>query len=649
MEAVAGQGYDDMVRAAMVSFVQSDVEDALAKGEEALRSAPERSESYCVLGIISFFYGQDARAIELLEKAHQIEPDAREYADLLAHFYTRVGKLSDGLYYAKLSTALTPQPVIGELVPADLTNYFDALSSAAPSSGVVDAMRALNMHDYEQAVRACEKEMRLGNRDADCLRLFGRALNLTGRPSRGAAALHAAIHAAPDDAAAFVELGRSLTGLGRYTEARTCLLRAIDLGGDDAAIRAGAGAGLASLPDIDAKTLRRVYGDLACRARRTKKLRRAGASDSDAQARIRIGYLSNRFMNGDSARLIEPLIANHDRQRFEVFCYHFSPIDDSVTTRMQNETAFWRKVHDVDPDTIATIIQRDNLDVLVDLTEHAADPLQHVLARRPSQVQASWLGFPDAAGAFGITSVLSNGVLADADKAVAIKGQKIVEMDGPLFALDPDVMADPPSALPAKTAGHVTFGGVCDPARLGPDGALLWARAVQSIHQAHLYLGLRSRLTRPVKEQMLDLFAHFGISDRITFQELPDDEQPKKPWSDIKNTFFSTVDVMLDTAPITGGIEVADALWAGVPVVTLRGERRPCRIGAAVLTAARRPEWVADDGDGFVAAARTLGTDTDALAGLRQGLRDSLQSAPLFDPVSFARNVEGAFMSMLSE
>lgn len=638
--------YAEVERATNI-FNEREYSAAIEVCEKAIERWPGRAEMYFILGVISYEMGNQGRAITLIEMAHAIDPDCRDYAEALATIHTRVGNLTDGLYYAKLTVALEPHPHFRPLVPAPLSDYFGALKNAQPSVHYLTGARLFNQRRFAEAVDALRAELEINRSHMECSRLLGRSLHMTGDYGRAVDALHAAVHLAPQDPLTQAYLGDSLLRLGRFSEAFASHERARQLAPGEAAIHAATMSGLAYQPSDEAWAHYRKRA--AHWARRAVKARAPGSGIDKAmldQRKIRVGYLSHALFEGPEMSFIEALLRNHDRSQFEVFCYPHFVTKDSVSTALESQVDRWRNIYDIDPVTASYMLQGDGLDILVDLSGHADGERLVLLGQRPAPVQVAWLGHPEAAASPGIDYVLSDAITARHDRKMCLKGQETVVLEGGLIAVRPFSHYPAVSDSPAGATRAVTFGGVCDLARLGPDVAALWTDVLMAVPGSRLVLGYVNSIPQAVRNHAIELFAHYGVTDRVQFQERTPGAD-SGPWSNLE--FFSLIDVMLDTTPVSGTIETCQALWMGVPVISLVARRRAGLMGASILAAAGKPEWVANTRRRFVRIAAALAKEPAQLAELRRTLRGEVETSALFDVRAFAKGVENAYRSILQK
>ena len=488
---------------------------------------------------------------------------------------------------------------------------------------------------------ACGSELEINADHPDCHRLLGRALNEIGEYDRATAAFHAAIYLAADNPLDYVYLGESLTHLGRFAEALACHERARVLAPKDSQIHAAAISGLAYQADEIWANYRKRAASWS-RAKATPRKDKPGRAFENVPGRkIRVGYLSNKFFKCPQQLFVDPIFNYHDRNRFEIFCYQDFLTKDSVTTRLENLAHSWRNIFEVDTVTASFMIEGDGLDILVDLSGYGEGARLDLLAARPAPVQVAWMGIPEAAAFPGIDYVLSDEVTASHDAKTCLKDQESVVLDHGLVSVSPFVLYPGVDEQPAKSNGCVTFGGVCDLARLTPAVASAWSRVLMAVPGSRLVLGYVDNISWAVRDAVGEIFAHYGVGDRVLLQEVEQGDE-----ANLK--FLPLIDVMLDTFPVSGGIETCEALWMGVPVITLAGKKRRAGLmSASILRAAGRGDWVTATEKQYVRRAVKMAKDLSGLEAIRRELRGEVQEQPLFDPQGFVKDLEKAYLTLV--
>ncbi len=603
----------------------------------------ERPEVLCMLGLIAFQMEDPGKGISLVERAHEKDPDCRDYVDALAVMNAKVGKLADSLYFAKLAIALETHAKLTQLIPEAFRNYQMALEQATPSSFYVNARIHFDKREYEIAVEHCAKELRLNRGNIPCLVLMGKALLKLGKYDEAEVAFHQAMEAEPGDAFIVADRAESLFHLGRFDEGLRCCRRVLEMAPESPQLILKAEALAGFLPGKEADSL---AGE--CRKQNRRTLAGLGRVDLGARnmesAKIRVGYLSDHFHDSQIAKFFSSFFGLHDKNRFEIYGYQQNATTDFVTTQLKSASTEWRKIHDVDDDTMAHIIAGDGLDILVDLCSYVDDQRLGLVAQGLAPVVAGWVSWPNGAGLGLYDFVVSDRVCQRADEAEG-KGEKVVLNAAGLVVIDAETATldySKTDRSPATESGFVTFGGICDLARINEDVAGVWAGVLDAVPDSRLFLGNAPTILAIIEETARELFGRFGVADRVSFQSPQESEKPSQE-------FLSQTDIILDTFPVNGTRNTCEALLSGVPVVTLAGTRRPALMGASILHSAGREEWVATTADGFVKTATALAGDISRLAEIRQTLRGQLAKSRLCDCATFTRELEDVYRRMLKE
>lgn len=358
-------------------------------------------------------------------------------------------------------------------------------------------------------------------------------------------------------------------------------------------------------------------------------------SDSD-RAPLRIGYLSPDFRAHPVARFMLPLLRAHDRARVTAYAYADVATPDAMTDQLESAAHVWCDVAGMTDDQLAARIVADDIDVLVDLAGHTDGHRLGVLARRPAPLVATYLGYPNTTGLSRVDWRITDAV-ADPPDAPTPGSERLVRIAGGMSCDAPPADAPPVNALPAQRVGHITFGSLAKAAKPNDQLLALWARVLHAVPRARLLI-VRTDLSPRTRSRITATLARHGIDEaRLTLDASPPDGSPLGS--------YHRMDISLDTWPYAGHTSVCDALWMGVPVVTLRGDAAVSRMGAGVLTEADCPGWIADDADAYVALAAALAGDLPALADQRAKLRERVRASRLTDGRAFAAAFEDALLA----
>jgi predicted O-linked N-acetylglucosamine transferase (SPINDLY family) len=359
----------------------------------------------------------------------------------------------------------------------------------------------------------------------------------------------------------------------------------------------------------------------------------------DPARRLRIGYLSPDFKDHAVMRFLEPVLEHHDRAAFDVFCYHTGSAVDETTRRIQASPLTWRHIPQIADAQLLAMLRNDALDILVELSGHTSGHRLGVLARRAAPVQATYIGCPSSTGLTTIDYRVVDGI-TDPPGADTEAAERLERLPGCFLCYRPPE-GGPGAADARRNAGGerpITFGSFNNLAKLSAKSVGLFAGALGAAPGSKLLLKGKALGEASVQSTIRDGFAGTGVRpDRLEF--LPEQAEFAEHLA-----CYGRVDIALDTTPYNGTTTTCEALWMGVPVVTLAGHVHASRVGASLLSAAGCAEWVAQTPDQFAAIAASLakprGPDERAV------LRDRLRASRLCDAVAHTRELEAVYRRM---
>lgn len=487
----------------------------------------------------------------------------------------------------------------------------------------------------EEAATCYRAAVQLEPRRADTHYRLGRILEKMGRLDAACAALTLATQLEPDFARAHFSLAGVLDELGRRGEAIAANRRALQLEPGNVVVHNGL---VYRLHFVDAKE--ELRGELLrWRERHSDPLKpqRAGhANSSDPERPLKIGYVSDYFRQHATAFYLHALLSHHDRRQVHVVAYSGSRVTDEVTGRFRALAHEWRDIAEWDDARVAEAVREDGIDILVDLMMHLAGCRLGAFARKPAPVQATWVAYPGSTGMDAIDYRLSDRHLDPALEDDRFYAEETVRLPDSFWCYDPLTREPAVEALPALAAGHPTFGCLNDFRKLDDATLTTWARILRIVPGARLLL-----LAPPgsPRTRVRSVFGAHGVThERIECVVA----QPRPAYL----ATYHRIDVALDPFPFSGHTTLCDALWMGVPTVTLCGPTPVARGGASLLRAAGLPQLIAATLDDYVRIAVEVAADREALSALRAGLRARVERAPLMDGARFARNMEGAYRGM---
>jgi predicted O-linked N-acetylglucosamine transferase (SPINDLY family) len=455
-----------------------------------------------------------------------------------------------------------------------------------------------------------------------------------GRLGEATALYRSALQVRPDLAEAHSNLAAALHEQGVRAESRAAYGRALALRPDDVMAHSNL---LLTLNYDETVGAEDMWAAHAAYGRRWDKGPRAHANPRDPERRLRVGYVSADFKMHSCAFFIEPLLRHHDRAAFEAVCYSGVERPDLTTAELRRLAAGWRDVGGLGDQDFAAQIERDGIDILVDLSGHTRLNRLPVFGMRPAPVQVSWLGYPNTTGLAAIGYRLTDGWADPPGRGDGHYSERLVRLDRCFLCYAPPADAPVVAPLPALAGGGVTFGCFNNANKLNPGVAGLWARLVASVPGARLLLKAKHFLDEGTRAHYRSMFAAAGLaSDRLELAGWVAERQGHLG-------AYGRVDIALDPFPYNGTTTTCEALWMGVPVVALAGERHAGRVGVSLLRAAGLGELVAASEVEYVATAARLAGDVAGLARLRAALRGRVAASELCDGPGFARAVEAAY------
>ena len=382
--------------------------------------------------------------------------------------------------------------------------------------------------------------------------------------------------------------------------------------------------------EVFAAALRQV-----CQTRERPALRGVGP----AARRLRVGYLSGDFNQHATSLLMAGVIEAHDRGVVEVFAYDYSPEDGTpMRARMREAFEHFVSLSDQPPAAAAALIAADEIDILIDLKGYTERSRSEIMVLRPAPVQVQFLGYVATQAGEWIDYVIADAIVLPPEQQ-ANWTEQAVRMPASYYPNDrsrPTPSPDRDRAAHGLPDNGFVFACLNNPCKITPEVFAAWMEILARVPGSALWLYESNGFVAA------NLRAHAqaaGIeARRLVFA------QPATLEGHLAR--HGCIDLCLDTQPYGAHTTCADALWAGVPLLTCMGESWPSRVGASLLHAVDMPELIAVDLRAYIETAIALAGDAPRLAALRAHLAAARDTAPLFDAAAFARGLESAYLTM---
>lgn len=566
-------------------YNQGRLENAMQSTQKLLQLQPDDAAAHGMLGLILIGQKRMPEAAHSLARAIELDPAKTDAYINLAYVHRYSARLDDAAECYRQAIAINP-----------------SLADAHANLGVILL--------EQQQLRAAESSFR------------------------------AALRLSSDHAAALLGLGSTLVKLGVLEEAESLMRRLIKREPDNA-----------QAYDIllfllnyrnpgyseEAMQLARRYGKMASRKAAKPYTQWSCAA---APARLRVGIVSGDLYNHPVGYFLEGLLKELDPSRMEVVAYSNRPEHrgDAMSTRLQSYCSEWKDIHGLDDAAAAALIHADGVHVLLDLAGHTGNTRLPIFAWKPAPVQAAWLGYFATTGVEQMDYVIADPNVCPPGEEAHFTETVWRLPESYLCFTPPDVHVDI-APLPALSNRYITFGCFNNVGKLTDAVVATWSRILGQVPGSRLMLKARQLGDDAMRAWIIGKFKARGIGEERLILEGP---TVRKDYLQA----YQRLDIVLDPFPYPGGTTTMEALWMGVPVLTLRGNRMLSHAGENIMHNVGLPQWIAASEDEYVAKAVAFAGDLDALAALHGRLRDQALASPMFDAPRFARFFEEAVWGM---
>ena len=663
---------------------QKKYDDAIIHYTRALELKPDFVDCLSNLGSVFLNLGKKAEASELFEKAVAINPkhfiswnnlgaialeeakydDARKYyeraieakADFaeahknLGLLLKQIGDLKEATVYFRNAIKYRPDYVDAM---SDLANVLRDQNQYDEAKKYYELVASMRLDGYalsniasilkqqgrvDEAIPFYERALALTPGNFEMLNNLGTAQSSIGKFKEAVTTYKEAIKIEPSQGGMFSNLGVALKSLGQLDESLEYLQRAIVLTPNQSHIYSNLLLTMVYAPFVSPEDLMATavkFGEIVAPLRREKLFLNSQVTNR----KLKIGYVSPDFYNHAVHYFFEPLLLLHNRSQFEIYAYSNTQIEDHVTERIKSKMDHWRDIRFVDNAEVADMIEKDQIDILVDLSGHTGSNRLLVFAIKPAPVQVSWLGYPATTGMKTMDYRITDVYAEPEGMTEHLNVEKLYRLPDVFCCYQPHenspAIIDHP---PFEDNGFITFGCFNNFSKVTDDVMKVWARVLERVPDSRLLIEIAGIHESEFRSDVLKRLERAGLPvERVLLE-------PRKPSNQF--TLYNKIDMALDPFPCNGGTTSFDTLWMGVPFVTLEGRHFVSRMGVTILTNAGLKELVARDADEYVGIAADLANDRSRLKAMRQGLREKTAASPLMDQQRFVRNMEAAYHEM---
>jgi protein O-GlcNAc transferase len=648
----------ETIKQALRHYSSGNLGEAARVLQTVLEELPDSAEILHLLGIIHAQLGNYEPALSYLNRTLQLNPANAEAYLALGIIFHQKGITDDAVGYCQKSISLDP----------DNAAAYNTLGNALKEKGLID-----------DAINAYRKAVQIDPDSAEAHTNLGMALHHKGQHDEAIACFRMSIERDPSylqayhglaaalvakwdldeamhmcnkalerdskDVTAYYILGNILMTQGKLDEAETYFKHSMKIKPVDPKPYQAFLMLMSYHPKYSAQT---ILAEHRTFAGQFEKPSGPGIlthmNDRSVDRRIRIGYVSPDFKQHPVASFIEPVLMSYNRAQFEVFCYSDVSAPDEVTNRIKGYDLEWRNIAGMSDDKVAELIRRERIDILIDLAGHTGGMNRILLfARKPAPVLASWIGYPATTGLSAMDYKIVDNYTDPPGVAEQFYTEKLLRLPDNFLCYLPDKESPDIGPLPALSSGHITFGSFNNYVKVTPEVITLWSRILRMVGDSRLIMKSMSFSDKTTRMYARNLFMDEGIgAERIELLQLVPSVREHL-------ALYNRIDIGLDTFPYNGTTTTCEAMWMGVPVITLAGDTHASRVGVSLLSNMRLKELIADTHEEYIEIAVNLAKSPERLESLRRGLRDMMSKSPLTDAKRVTRELENCYRSMWAE
>jgi protein O-GlcNAc transferase len=585
---------------------------------KALAHQPDNAEVLYLLGIICGQLGNYDTAIHHLKKSLQIDAGNADAYFALGLTLQKKGLTDEAIACLLESVRLHP----------DNAEALSTLGSALKANGADDEAIVF----YYNAIRIDPRHVRAH---------LGLATSLVEkwRLDEAIDVCNAILRMNGHEVTAYYALGNIFMARGKLDEAEQCFRRALQIKSDAFKPYQALLMLMSYSPKYNAQTIFSEHVRLAEQFETPLHPKITFyTNDLTVNRRLKIGYVSPDFKTHSVASFIEPVLISHNRDLFEIFCYSDVSAPDEVTCRIKGYSNQWRTIAGVSDEKVAKLIQKEKIDILVDLAGHTGG-INRILvfARKPAPVQINWIGYPATTGLSAMDYKIVDGYTDPPGMTDQYYTEKLLRLPEIFLCYLPYKDSPDVGILPALQSGHITFGSFNNFVKIVPEVITLWSKILTMVPNSRLIMKSLSFFDKTTRSYARNLFINKGIeTERIDLlQPVPSIKDHLK--------LYNQIDIGLDTFPYNGTTTTCEAMWMGVPVVSLAGDTHASRVGISLLSNIGLKNLIGNTYEDYAGIAVDLAYDMKELRSLRERLREMMAQSPLTDARQFTANLENCY------
>lgn len=600
--------------------------------------------------------GNNDAACNLLQEALDIEPENTVAIYRLAKLYASNGNHLKALEFYHKFVVLHPDNLDVHLLLgieyAEIRNFQEAIDcflyciAHSPPKALFHKVCGIAFSDsgnHKDALIQLNSAFQIEPKDDEVLIRLGIELIHFLKMAEAEGHLLHALVLNPKSALAYNNLGRVYKFQGRMDEAIKAFRKALELEPHNYVVADNLLLSLNYLADANPEKVAEEHRQLSIQAYGNNRLDRSIVFAAKSHNPTRIGYVSGDFHNHSVSFFIEPILMHHNPHNVSVYCYSNGTVVDETTQRLMSCNVQWRSIVSLSDQAAAALIHDDKIDILIDLSGHSSGNRLGLFGLKPAPVQASWIGYPHSTGLLQIDYYISDQFCDPPEMTEHLYTEKIIRLPRVFSCYLPPLQFPQVAPPPCAISGVITFGSFNNFAKVNEHVLSAWISILKRVQNSRLFIKSMALGDLATQQQILSMFVKHGIDcSRIALLNTVNSAMEHLE-------LYGQIDIALDTFPYNGTTTTCEALWMGVPVITLAGKTHASRVGLSFLNVVGCPELIAETQTDYVDCAAKLAKDSSILKSYRENLRNMMAISPLMDAKGVTHDIEETFIAMYSK
>ena len=576
---------DQAMRKAYALHQQGELASAGKLYQQVLQLDPKHSDANRLLGLIAHNSGHHQEAVKLLNKAVAAKPKLAQNHFILGGLYKHLSETDKAIACYKKCIVLKP-------------DFMEAYNNL----GLIYKSKKM----FSDAISCFNNALKQQQDSSYTWSNLGNVLKETGQLDQALQALEKAFTIEPTFSAAY---SNYLMALNYDSET-----------------------------DLESIFKKHTQWENHCSSE--LKAKRFDFQKREVKSKLRIGYISPDFHTHSVAYFIEPLLKAHNKENVELVGYYNNNVFDQTNARIQSYFDSWVNIFNMPDSDAADKIFGDNIDILIDLAGHSANNTLAILYQKPAPIQVTWLGYPNTTGLSMVDYRITDSLADPEGITDSIHSETLLRLDNGFLCFEGDKNIPIQNAIPYDKNGYFTFGSFNNYVKVTPEVIEVWAQILNEVPKSKLILKSSQFADKDTKGRCIKLFKKQGVAkERLNLVAMlpnPNDHM----------SFYGELDLALDPFPYNGTTTTFEALWMGVPTLTLSANVHANRVGESILSRIGLGSFVSHSKEDYIKLAKLKSESLDELRVLRGSLRDSMIHSPLCDQQDFVQQMEHAYQHM---